>query len=121
VLVKPQALVMRDGTQTTPESPPPLSKPPTEPELTDSTNRVKIKKLTNHESGAFGERTAHDKMVQKGYEPVGDTDGVYHPGKTDIDGVYKKPQSIARLHHHGGEVWVVETEKRTGEWYQSDG
>ena len=34
---------------------------------------------------------AHDKMVQKGYQPVGKTDGNYEPGKTGIDGVYKSP------------------------------
>lgn len=44
---------------------------------------------TNHEKAAFGEKTAHDKMLDKGYEPVGKTDGIYEKGKTGIDGVYK--------------------------------
>jgi uncharacterized Zn-binding protein involved in type VI secretion len=46
---------------------------------------------TNHEGAAFGEKTAHGKMVEKGYEPVGNTDGAYHPGQQGIDGVYKNP------------------------------
>lgn len=53
-------------------------------------NGVKIREMTNHEKAAFGERTAHDKMTQKGYEPIG-TDGNYKPGQTGIDGVYKNP------------------------------
>ena len=46
---------------------------------------------TNHQKAAFGEKTAHDKMVQDGYKPLGNTDGVYKPGQTGIDGVYKHP------------------------------
>ncbi len=38
---------------------------------------------------AFGERAAHDKMVKKGHEPVGKTDGNYVEGHKGIDGVYK--------------------------------
>lgn len=53
-------------------------------------NGVKVREMTNHEKAAFGERTAHDKMTQKGYEPIG-TDGNYKPGQTGIDGVYKNP------------------------------
>jgi hypothetical protein len=53
---------------------------------------VKVRKpLTNHEKAAFGERTAHGKMTEKGYEPMGKTDGIYEPGKTGIDGVYRNP------------------------------
>jgi hypothetical protein len=46
---------------------------------------------TNHQKAAFREKTAHDKMVQDGYKPLGNTDGVYKPGQTGIDGVYKHP------------------------------
>jgi hypothetical protein len=49
------------------------------------------KEMTGHEKGAHGERIAHDKMVEKGYEPLGKTDGKYEPGKNGIDGVYKNP------------------------------
>ncbi|MGR8932525.1 MAG: hypothetical protein ACU836_18025 [Gammaproteobacteria bacterium] len=48
-------------------------------------------KQSNHDKAAFGERVAHDKLVQNGFEPIGNTDGVYHPGKQGIDGVYKHP------------------------------
>ena len=48
-------------------------------------------KQTNHQNAAFGEKTAHVKMLQKGYEPLGSTDGQYRPGKTGIDGAYKNP------------------------------
>lgn len=54
-------------------------------------NGVKIKKLTNHEKGAIGERIAHERMLERDFEPLGKTDGVYEPGKTGIDGVYKNP------------------------------
>ncbi|MCX7113139.1 MAG: DUF4150 domain-containing protein [Proteobacteria bacterium] len=57
-----------------------------------SEDGVKVKAKTNHEKAAFGEKTAHDKMVEKGYEPVGKTDGQYQPGKTGIDGMYKNPK-----------------------------
>jgi hypothetical protein len=30
-------------------------------------------------------------MKEKGYEPVGNSDGNYQPGKQGIDGVYKNP------------------------------
>ncbi|WKJ88907.1 hypothetical protein QZJ86_12840 [Methylomonas montana] len=50
-----------------------------------------VAEKTNHEKAAFGERTAHDRMTEKGYEPVGNTDGNYYPGKQGIDGVYKNP------------------------------
>ena len=47
-------------------------------------------KQTHHQKGAFGEKTAHEKMLQQpGMEPLGSTDGQYRPGKTGIDGVYK--------------------------------
>lgn len=45
----------------------------------------------SHKKAAFGERTAHQEMSKKGYEPVGDTDGAYKPGQQGIDGVYKNP------------------------------
>ena len=44
---------------------------------------------SHHEKAAFGEKTAHDKMLEQGFEPLGSTDGVYQQGKTGIDGVYK--------------------------------
>ena len=47
--------------------------------------------LTNHQKAAIGERTAHDKMVADGYEPLGNTNGTYSPGQTGIDGVYRHP------------------------------
>src|SRR5690606_32682224 len=40
---------------------------------------------------AIGERTAHDKMVPDGYQPLGNTNGTYSPGQTGIDGVYRNP------------------------------
>ena len=46
-------------------------------------------KQTHHQNAAFGEKTAHDKMLQRQMEPLGSTDGQYRPGKTGIDGVYK--------------------------------
>lgn len=45
--------------------------------------------LTSHQKAAIGEKTAHDKMVQDGHTPLGNTNGVYQPGQTGIDGVYK--------------------------------
>jgi hypothetical protein len=58
----------------------------------NSVNESKpVAEKTNHEKAAFGERTAHDRMTEKGYEPVGNTDGNYQPGKQGIDGVYKNP------------------------------
>ena len=47
---------------------------------------------TNHQKAAFGEKTAHDKMVKDGYKPLGKTDGNYKPGETGIDGIYKHPK-----------------------------
>lgn len=49
------------------------------------------KPKTNHEKAAFGEKTSHEKMLKKGYSPLGKTDGVYKPGKQGIDGIYKSP------------------------------
>ncbi|MEI7869108.1 MAG: hypothetical protein WCI11_14560 [Candidatus Methylumidiphilus sp.] len=46
-------------------------------------------KQTSTQKAAFGEKTAHDKMLQRQMEPLGSTDGQYQPGKTGIDGVYK--------------------------------
>jgi hypothetical protein len=60
--------------------------------MENSANESKpVAEKTNHEKAAFGERTAHDRMTEKGYEPVGNTDGNYQPGKQGIDGVYKNP------------------------------
>lgn len=51
---------------------------------------------TNHQKAAFGEKTAHDKMVADGYQPLGNTNGTYRPGQTGIDGVYKHPKPPPR-------------------------
>lgn len=45
--------------------------------------------LNNHQKAAIGERTAHDEMVSEGHQPLGNTNGIYQPGQTGIDGVYK--------------------------------
>jgi len=50
-----------------------------------------VAERSTNEKAAFGERTAHDRMLEKGYEPVGNTDGNYYPGKQGIDGIYKNP------------------------------
>jgi hypothetical protein len=55
----------------------------------ESTGQPK-KRLTTNEKGALGEETAYQRMVERGWTPVGKTDGIYHPGKQGIDGVYKK-------------------------------
>lgn len=52
--------------------------------------------LTNHQKAAIGERTAHDEMVRKGYQPLGNTNGMYIPGETGIDGIYKHPKPPPR-------------------------
>ena len=49
----------------------------------------KPKVLTSHQKAAIGEKTAHDEMVKQGHTPLGNTNGVYQPGQTGIDGVYK--------------------------------
>jgi hypothetical protein len=46
-------------------------------------------KQIHHQHAALGEKTAHNKMLQRQMEPLGSTDGVYRPGETGIDGVYK--------------------------------
>ncbi|MFC0326068.1 hypothetical protein ACFFH6_10200, partial [Halomonas organivorans] len=46
---------------------------------------------TNHQKGAFGEARAHEVMTRNGMEPIGRTDGVYQPGQTGIDGLYRNP------------------------------
>ncbi|MCX7113407.1 MAG: hypothetical protein NTX45_25545, partial [Proteobacteria bacterium] len=46
-------------------------------------------KQTSTQKAAFGEKTAHDKMLQRQMEPLGSTDGQYQPGQTGLDGVYK--------------------------------
>jgi hypothetical protein len=55
----------------------PPKKPP--PEATDGV----------HIKAAYGEGVAHDKMLAKGFEPVGKTNGEYRAGQQGIDGVYK--------------------------------
>ncbi len=48
-------------------------------------------KSMNHKRAAAGEYNAHQLMTEKGYTPVGKTDGKYKPGETGIDGVYNHP------------------------------
>jgi len=43
----------------------------------------------NHKKAAAGEYNAHQLMTEKGYKPLGKTDGNYKPGETGIDGVYQ--------------------------------
>ena len=62
-------------------------------------------KQTHHQHAAFGEKTAHNKMLQRQFEPLGSTDGVYHPGETGIDGVYQKHHPAAGLCNHRGKIW----------------
>ena len=47
--------------------------------------------LTTAEKAAIGEAAGHNKMLEKGMQPVGETDGVYRGGETGIDGVYRHP------------------------------
>lgn len=46
---------------------------------------------TAHQKATFGEKTARDKMVNDGYQPLGNTNGTYKPGETGINGAYKHP------------------------------
>jgi len=48
-------------------------------------------KSMNHKKAAAGEYNAHQHMLEKGYTPVGKTDGKYKPGETGIDGIYYHP------------------------------
>lgn len=72
-----------------PEPTPKPPEPPTAklPESPTGTSGVVVRSSTD--KAAFGERAAHDKMVQKGHEPIGKTDGSYVEGHKGIDGVYK--------------------------------
>lgn len=45
----------------------------------------------NHKKAAAGEYNAHQLMVEKGFTPVGKTDGKYKPGQQGIDGIYNHP------------------------------
>ncbi|QBG34929.1 hypothetical protein [Litorilituus sediminis] len=45
----------------------------------------------NHKKAAAGEYNAHQLMGEKGYTPLGRTDGSYKPGETGIDGIYNHP------------------------------
>ncbi|GAD00162.1 RHS repeat-associated core domain-containing protein [Agarivorans albus] len=45
----------------------------------------------NHQKAAAGEYNAHALMKEKGYIPLGKTDGKYSPGKQGIDGIYQPP------------------------------
>ncbi|MGF1691106.1 hypothetical protein L4C35_07705 [Photobacterium kagoshimensis] len=44
-----------------------------------------------HKKAAAGEYNAHALMEEKGYKPLGNTDGKYKPGATGIDGIYAHP------------------------------
>ena len=46
---------------------------------------------TSHQKAAYGEKVAHQKMVDDGFEPLGKTNGKYKPGETGIDGIYRNP------------------------------
>ncbi|WP_211342265.1 hypothetical protein [Litorilituus sediminis] len=48
-------------------------------------------KSMNHKKAAAGEYNAHQLMGEKGYTPLGRTDGNYKPGETGIDGIYNHP------------------------------
>lgn len=48
-------------------------------------------KSMNHKKAAAGEFNAHELMKEKGFKPLGKTDGKYKPGETGIDGIYKHP------------------------------
>ncbi|OZS41468.1 hypothetical protein ASV53_23525, partial [Photobacterium sanguinicancri] len=48
-------------------------------------------KSMNHKKAAAGEYNAHALMEEKGYKPLGNTDGKYKPGATGIDGIYAHP------------------------------
>ena len=48
-------------------------------------------KRSSKEGATFGEEMAHAEMLKRGMKPMGDTDGVYHDGKTGIDGIYEHP------------------------------
>ena len=45
-------------------------------------------KSMNHKKAAAGEYNANELMKEKGYTPLGNTDGKYKPGETGIDGIY---------------------------------
>ncbi|MDP4486768.1 hypothetical protein QDG88_02230, partial [Pseudoalteromonas piscicida] len=48
-------------------------------------------KSLNHRKAAAGEYNAHQLMTEKGFVPLGKTDGNYKPGETGIDGIYLHP------------------------------
>ncbi|MGR5149721.1 hypothetical protein ACQKP8_24625 [Photobacterium alginatilyticum] len=71
------------------------------PELADVGKKLDLKsrktpddfdyKALNHRKAAAGEFNAHTLMKEKGFTPLGKTDGVYKPGVNGIDGVYRHP------------------------------
>ncbi|WP_343819145.1 hypothetical protein, partial [Colwellia asteriadis] len=48
-------------------------------------------KSMNHKKAAAGEYNSHQLMTEKGYTPLGKTDGNYKAGETGIDGIYLHP------------------------------
>ena len=48
----------------------------------------------NHKKAAVGEYNAHQLMLEKGYKPLGSTNGEYKPGQTGIDGIYENPNPL---------------------------
>ncbi|WP_435105950.1 hypothetical protein [Arhodomonas sp. AD133] len=44
-----------------------------------------------HANAARAEAAAHERMVDLGYKPLGNTNGRYRPGQKGIDGVYSNP------------------------------
>ncbi len=56
----------------------------------DDPDFAKFKSM-NHKKAAAGEFNAHELMKEKGYTPLGKTDGKYVAGETGIDGIYYHP------------------------------
>ena len=79
-------------------------------------------KQTSTQKAAFGEKTAHDKMLQRQMEPLGSTDGVYQPGKTGLDGVYKNhsppPEYVITEVKYGTSKlgWTKDGKQMSNDW-----
>ncbi|MDT4812823.1 hypothetical protein FQZ97_457890 [compost metagenome] len=72
---------------------------------------VEPEKMGSHAKAALGERTAHAKMEELGYERI-DTGGDYVPGRTGIDGVYrntKPPHEYVIMESKYGKAELGET------------
>ena len=80
-------------------------------------------KQTSTQKAAFGEKTAHDKMLQQpGMEPLGSTDGQYQPGQTGLDGVYKihspPPEYVITEAKYGTSKlgWTKDGKQMSNDW-----